>query len=642
MSNKKYYITTPIYYASGELHIGHAYCTTAADVMARFKRLTGHEVYFMTGTDEFGDKIQKTADKAGVSPKEFVDKIAASAKDLWKLMNISYDRFIRTTDEDHKAAVQNIFKKLYAQGDIYKGSYEGWYCRPCESYWTETQMTDKKCPDCGRDTELVKEEAYFFKLSKYQDRLMEHIKTHPDFIQPESRKNEMINNFLKPGLEDLCVSRSTVKWGIPVPFDDGHVIYVWIDALSNYISALGYSTENDELFKKFWPADVHLVGKEIIRFHTITWPIMLMALGVELPKKVFGHGWFVFEGDKMSKSKGNVVDPKVLSKRYGADVLRYFMLREVVFGQDGNFTNELFLNRLNSDLANDLGNLVSRTVAMVDKYFDGTIPIEHKEGDFDNELIELALETPEKVEEAIDKFQFNIALSEIWKLISRTNKYIDETMPWVLAKDEANKPRLARVLYNLSESIRFISVLISPFMPSTAQKILEQMGIKKGDVTSWESLEFWGEYPAEIKVKRGETLFPRIEVEKELQELAGKKEEKKVGENIEEKEQITIDDFAKVELRVAKVANCEKVEGSEKLLKLELELGSEKRTVVSGIAKYYSAEEIIGKRVIIVANLKPAKLRGIESQGMILAAEENGVLSLVTTEKELGSGAEVR
>lgn len=519
MGKNTFYITTPIYYPSDRLHIGHSYTTVAADTMARYKRLKGYDVMFLTGTDEHGQKIQRKAQAKGVSPKQYVDDMAAGIKELWKLMKITNDRFIRTTDKYHEEIVQKIFKKLYDQGDIYKSEYEGWYCTPCESFWTRTQLIGGKCPDCGREAELTREESYFFRLSKYQDRLIKHIEENPDFIQPVSRQNEMMNNFLRPGLEDLCVSRTTFNWGIPVAFDEKHVIYVWIDALSNYITALKFMTEDDSDYKNYWPADVQLVGKEIVRFHTIIWPAMLMALGEPLPRLVFGHGWLLLEGGKMSKSKGNVVDPVILIEKYGLDAIRYFLLREVPFGSDGIFSNESLINRINSDLANDLGNLVSRTIAMIDRYFGGRIPAERMEGDFDEDLKKIVAQTPKKVEELLDNLQFSSALAEIWKAISRSNKYIDETMPWTLAKNQSDKARLAAVLYNLAESIRVVSVLIQPFMPETPEKIWSRLGLDKGPEVSWESAGSWGVYPGEAVVSKGEVIFPRIDVKKELEEL---------------------------------------------------------------------------------------------------------------------------
>jgi len=671
MEKKTFYITTPIYYPSDKLHIGHSYTTVAADAIARYKRLRGYDVMFLTGTDEHGQKIQRKAEAKGVTPKQYVDEIVAGIEELWKLMKITNDKFIRTTDKYHEETVQKIFKKLYDQGDIYKSEYEGWYCTPCESFWTKTQLKDGKCPDCGREVELTREESYFFRLSKYQDRLIRHIEENPDFIQPVSRQNEMINNFLKPGLEDLCVSRTTFDWGIPVTFDDKHVVYVWIDALSNYITALGYLSEDDSNYRKYWPADVHLVGKEIVRFHTIIWPAMLMALGEPLPKQVFGHGWLLLEGGKMSKSVGNVVDPVVLINKYGLDPIRYFLLREVPFGSDGVFSNEALIQRINSDLANDLGNLLSRTVTMIDKYFGGVLPDEMAEGDFDSDLKAVYSQLPQTVENLMDKLQFSTALAEIWKAISRTNKYIDETMPWVLAKSEENRPRLAAVLYNLAESLRIVSILIEPFMPETPEKIRQQLGIADY-AHEWDSAKVWGGYPTGVPVKRGEPLFPRIDMQKELEELAamtsgGVKDN--TGENhgagektvpaaggqsgrkadgnekhnggSDAKPLITIDDFAKLDLRVAKVLTAEKVEGSDKLLKLTVELGNETRQVVSGIAKHYTPESLIGKSVILVANLKPAKLRGIESQGMILAASNDDTLVVATLDGAIDSGSRV-
>lgn len=641
MKQGKYYITTPIYYPSGKLHIGHSYTTVAADTMARYKRLQGYDVMFLTGTDEHGQKIERIAQKEGVTPKEYVDKIVAGIKDLWQMMKITHDKFIRTTDDEHVQAVQKIFKKLYDKGDIYKSEYEGWYCTPCESFWTETQLKDGKCPDCGRDVELTREESYFFRLSKYQDRLMQYLDEHPDFIQPVSRKNEMINNFIKPGLDDLCVSRTSFKWGIPVTFDDKHVVYVWIDALSNYITALGYLSDNDGHFHRYWPADVHLVGKEIVRFHTIIWPAMLMALELPLPSQVYGHGWLVLEGGKMSKSKGNVVDPVVLIEKYGLDAIRYFLLREVPFGSDGVFSNEALIQRINSDLANDLGNLVSRTVAMVQKYFGGTLPETMEMNEQDNDLKRVVMETPQKVETLLDQLQFSTALQEIWKAVSRTNKYIDETTPWILAKDESKKPRLAQVLYNLAESLRIVSILIQPFMPETPEKIWQQLGVGE-NCRSWDSAKQWGRIERN-PVAPGEVIFPRIDLEKELKEL------EKVTALVQKKQlpelrpQITIDDFAKLDLRVAQVISCEKVEKSDKLLKLQVDIGLETRQVVSGIAKHYTAEEMVGKKVILIANLKPAKLMGIESQGMILAAtdKEDNRLVLATVSDDIPVGCQL-
>lgn len=645
MCKKPYYITTPIYYPSTNLHIGNTYTTVAADAIARFKRLTGHEVMFLTGTDEHGQKIERIANEKGITPKEHVDEIVAGIKDLWKMMNISYDKFIRTTDDYHVKAVQEIFKKLYDQGDIYKDSYEGLYCTPCESFWTETQLVNGNCPDCGRPVEKAKEEAYFFKMSKYADRLIQYIEEHPDFIQPESRKNEMLNNFLRPGLQDLCVSRTSFTWGIPVSFDEKHVIYVWIDALSNYITALGYGQENQELYNKFWPADVHLIGKDILRFHTIYWPIMLMALGLELPKQVFGHGWLLVDGGKMSKSKGNVVDPVVLVNMFGADAVRYYLLREIPFGSDGLFNNEIFIKKVNTDLANDLGNLLSRTIAMVYKYFDGVIQAPTCKEAIDYELINLALSTPGKVEASIDALKIPEALESIWALISRANKYIDETTPWILAKDEEKKERLGTVLYNLLETLRFVSVMISPFLTETSVKINAQLNTK---VTTWESLKEFNGTVAGDKVVKGDVIFPRIDVEEKLAELEALKPApvKPANEELVKnpiKEEITIDDFDKIDLRVVKVLECEPVKKAKKLLKLKVDLGGEERQVISGIAQYYKPEELVGKYVVLVANLKPVKLRGELSQGMILAAAPSDDSELLLVNPgEMLTGSQVR
>ncbi len=654
MEKKKFYITTPIYYPSGKWHIGTCYTTIICDALARYKRMQGYDVFYLTGTDEHGQKIQKVAASNGVEVKKYIDGVVDELKRLWDLLDISYDKFIRTTDEYHEKAVQKIFQKLYDKGDIYKSAYEGWYCTPCEAFWTKTQLVDGKCPDCGREVELTKEESYFFKLSKYQDRIQKLIEDDKDFLQPVTRQNEMLNNFIKPGLQDLCVSRTSFDWGIKVPFDPKHVVYVWIDALTNYITALGYGGEDEELFKKYWPADVHMMGKEIIRFHSIIWPAILMALDLPLPKKVYGHGWLMFNNDKMSKSKGNIVDPFILCERYGVDALRYYMLKEVPFGQDGNFTNEIFLKLHNSDLANDLGNLVSRVTAMVAQYFDGVIPAPTDCYDIDKELIALAEKMYPTVTAYMDEMRVPEALETIFKVIQRANKYIDECTPWILAKSEEGRERLKTVLFNLCETIRMTSVILQPFLTQTPAKIFGKLGIKDGmGLTDFDSIVKFGVKIDGLKVDKGEQLFQRIDIAKELKVMdeileeerriakAQVKKEKEKVENAITLQQIGIEDFAKIELKVGTVLECKKVEKADKLLCSQIDVGEEKpRTIVSGIAKYYTPEDIVGRQVIVVTNLKPAKLRGIESQGMVLCAEdENGDLALITPCKSVKSGS---
>ncbi|MDD6816797.1 MAG: methionine--tRNA ligase [Firmicutes bacterium] len=653
MTDKKgskgtYYITTPIYYPSSNLHIGHTYCTVMADAMARFKRLSGYDVRFLTGTDEHGQKIQTLADAKGVTPQAYVDEVVDGIKKLWATMEISYDDFIRTTEPRHVKRVQQIFMKMYEKGDIYKGEYEGLYCTPCESFWTESQLVNGCCPDCGRPVQPAKEEAYFFKLSKYQDKLLELFETNPDFLQPESRRNEMIS-FVKQGLDDLCISRSTFDWGIPVPIDEKHVIYVWLDALTNYITALGYPDE-PELYDKYWPANVHLVGKEIVRFHTVIWPAMLMSADIPLPKQVLGHGWLLLGGEKVSKSKAakgkDVVDPVVLIERYGIDALKYFLLREYTFGQDGVFTNEVMLKRMNYDLANDLGNLVSRTVSMIEKYCGGFVPESKTEDDIDRELKSIATGAAAKVEAQMDKFAFNMALEEIWIVVRRANKYIDEKTPWILAKDPEKKAELDTVMHNLAETLRIVSVLIYPFMHTTSKEIRKQLGLWYSDVVWEDAFEFdmmYGE-----QVKKGDPIFPRLDIEKELEELSalGAAKDASAGSvaeaepesiPLELKPEIVYDDFDKIDLRVGTILSAEKHPKADKLLVFQVKMGTERRQIISGVAEHFKPEEMVGKKVIVVANLKPRQLRGMESKGMILFADNGERLEIVTTIAEDGN-----
>ncbi|MDY4592015.1 MAG: methionine--tRNA ligase [Eubacteriales bacterium] len=650
---EKFYITTPIYYPSGKWHIGTCYTTIVCDAIARFKRMQGVDVFYLTGTDEHGQKIQKVAQAAGVPVKEYIDKIVGELKDLWKLLDISYDKFIRTTDEYHEKAVQKIFNKLYEQGDIYKSEYEGWYCTPCEAFWTKSQLVDGKCPDCGRPVELMKEESYFFKMSKYQDRIIKLIEENPDFLQPVSRQNEMLNNFLRPGLQDLCVSRTSFDWGIKVPFDPKHVVYVWLDALTNYITALGYGSDDTTLFDKYWPADIHMMGKEIVRFHSIIWPAILMALDIPLPKKVYGHGWLKFGTDKMSKSKGNVVDPFILCDRYGVDALRYYMLREVQFGQDGSYTNESFIKRINSDLTNELGNLVSRVTAMVTQYFGGQIPAPNAEEPIDTELKELCQGLYGKLCKDIDQLAVPQALEHIWEVIQRANKYIDETTPWILAKSEEGKVRLATVMYNLCEAIRYVATTLRPFLTKTPDKIFAKLGIEDEALKSFDSLTVFGATKVGTTVDKGEALFVRYDLNKELAYMDGiieeqmkqaKAKEEKQVENAVTIQEIGIEEFEKVQLKVGTIVECEKVPKADKLLCSKVDLGEGSlRTIVSGIAKYYTPEEMVGKQVVVVTNLKPVKLRGIESQGMVLcASDDEGNLTLISPATKMKSGSEIR
>ena len=638
---EKFYITTAIAYTSKTPHIGNTYEIILTDAIARFNRFIGKDVFFLTGTDEHGQKIQEIAEAAGITPQQHVDKIAGEIRAIADMLNISYDKFIRTTDDYHVKAVQQIFKKLYDQGDIYKSEYEGLYCTPCESFWTETQLVDGKCPDCGREVKPTKEEAYFFRMSKYQDRLMQYIEEHPEFIQPESRKKEMVNNFLKPGLQDLCVSRTSFTWGIPVEFDPGHVIYVWVDALSNYITALGYTPEEKGgLYKKYWPADVHVIGKDILRFHTIYWPIILMALGEPLPKQVFGHPWMLFGEEKMSKSRGNVIYAQDLVRHFGVDAVRYYSLHEMPFAQDGTITYDVFMSRYNSDLANTLGNLVNRTVAMINKYFDGIIQDGGTGGEFDESLKETAAGAIEKVSEKMKGLRVADSLDEIWKVVDRANKYIDETTPWVLAKSEETRARLGTVLYNLAETIRIIAALLSPFMPETSEKIAAQIN---ADTLTYESTKTFGATKPGTKVGEAVPIFARIDVEKKLEELAAEAERSAEPE-IEIapfKDYIEFEDFEKLDIRVGKVIECEKVPKSSKLLRFTLQVGSEKRQILSGIAKFHKPEELIGKNVLFIANLKPRKIMGLESQGMILSAEYKDGLTALTTLNDIQSGAEI-
>ncbi len=639
---EKFYITTAIAYTSKKPHIGNTYEIILTDAIARFNRFIGKDVFFLTGTDEHGQKIQEIAEAEGITPKEHVDKIAGEIKQIADMLNISYDKFIRTTDDYHEKAVQKIFRTLYEKGDIYKSEYEGWYCTPCESFWTNTQLVDGKCPDCGREVKKAKEEAYFFKMSKYQDKLMEYIETHPEFIQPESRKNEMVNNFLKPGLQDLCVSRTSFSWGIPVDFDPGHVVYVWIDALSNYITALGYSPdEKGDLYKKYWPADVHIIGKDILRFHTIYWPIMLMALGEPLPKQVFGHPWMLVGEEKMSKSRGNVIYAEDLVKHFGVDAVRYYSLHEMPFAQDGTITYEVFISRFNSDLANTLGNLVNRTVAMINKYFGGVIQSGDTAGEFDDDLKAVATSALGKIMKKMETLHVADSLDEIWTVVNRANKYIDETMPWVLAKDESQRARLGTVLYNLIETIRIITSLLSPYMPETAGKIAAQTGADKLDFANADK---FGVTEAGVKVGEAVPLFARIDAEKKLaeleEELSSGAEEEKI-EIAPYKDYIEFEEFEKLDIRVGKVIECEKVPKSSKLLRFTLQVGSDTRQILSGISKYHTPEELIGKNVLFVANLKPRKMMGLESCGMILSAEHGDDLTVLTTLNDIQSGAEI-